>query len=223
METLGTRTIRTLFAPAPVGDLDARGAAEGAVIDRLFLEARTHNGWLDRPIEEATLRRLYELARMPPTAANTQPARFLFVKSAAAKERLRPALSAGNVDKTMAAPVTAVVAFDTRFHEQMLKLFPARPEMGASLAAMPEPALGAFLLQNASLQAGYLMLAARALGLDCGPMGGFDRQKVDEAFFSDGADGGWKSTLLINLGYGDPAKLHPRNPRLAFDEACRID
>jgi 3-hydroxypropanoate dehydrogenase len=189
-------------------------------VDKLFLNARTHNGWLDKPVDDATLQRLYELARMPPTAANSQPGRFLFVKSHAAKEKLRPTLSAGNVDKTMAAPVTAVVAYDTVFHEKMPKLFPARPEMGAQLAAMPQAARDFMLLQGGSLQAGYLILAARALGLDCGPMGGFDRQKVDEAFF---ADLPWKSIVLINIGYGDATKLYPRNPRLAFDEACRIE
>lgn len=187
---------------------------------QLFLDARTHNAWLDRPVDAATLRRVYELARMAPTAANTQPMRVLFVTSAAAKERLRPALAPGNVDKTMAAPVTAVVAYDTEFHAQMPKLFPARPEMGAQLGAMPAAARDSFLLLNSSLQAGYLMLAARALGLDCGPMGGFDKAKVDEEFF---AGTPWRSTVLINLGYGDPAKVYPRNPRLSFEEACRVE
>jgi 3-hydroxypropanoate dehydrogenase len=191
-----------------------------ATLDRLFLSARTHNGWLDRPVDKAVLRRLYELARMPPTAANSQPGRFLFVTSEAAKERLRPALAPGNVDKTMAAPVTVVVAYDAAFYEQMPRLFPARPEMGASLAAMPREAREAMATQSGTLQAGYLILAARALGLDCGPMGGFDRQKVDAAFF---AELPWRSTLLVNLGYGDPAKLYPRNPRLGFDDACRVE
>jgi 3-hydroxypropanoate dehydrogenase len=204
--------------PPPLTSIDHEVA--GAALEQLFLSAHTHNGWVDRGVNDATVRRLYELARMPPTAANTQPGRFVFVKSPAAKARLRPALSAGNVDKTMAAPLTAVVAYDTQFHEKMTKLFPARPEMGGHMAAMPSPARELFLLQNASLQGAYLILAARALGLDCGPMGGFDKQKVDEAFF---ADGRWKSTLLINIGYGDPAKVYPRNPRLDFDEACRIE
>jgi 3-hydroxypropanoate dehydrogenase len=197
----------------------SHAALDAAALEQLFLAARTHNGFAARPVDDATLRRLYELARMPPTAANSQPGRVYFVKSAEAKEKLRPTLSAGNLDKTMAAPVTAIVAYDTQFHEQMPKLFPARPEMGKALAAMPQEARDFMMLQNGSLQAAYLIIAARALGLDCGPMGGFDHQKVDAAFFSELP---WKSIVLINLGYGDPSKLHPRNPRLSFDEACRI-
>ncbi len=189
-------------------------------LDLLFLGARTHNAWLPRPVEDATLRRLYELARMPPTAANSQPLRLVFVRSAEAKERLRPALAPGNVEKTMAAPVTAIVAYDLRFHEKMPELFPARPEMGAGMAAMPEAARDRFLMQNGSLQGAYVILAARALGLDCGPMGGFDNAKVDAAFF---ADGRWRSNFLLNLGYGDASKVWPRNPRLDFDAACRIE
>jgi 3-hydroxypropanoate dehydrogenase len=190
------------------------------ILQQLFLEARTHNGWRAEPVDDITLRRLYEALRLGPTAANSVPARIVFVKSAEAKERLRPCLAPGNVEKTMSAPVTAIVAYDTRFHEKMPKLFPARPTMGEALAAMPPEQRDFMLLQNASLQAGYLILAARALGLDCGPMAGFDREKVDAAFF---ADKPWKSTLLINLGHGDPEKLFPRNPRLDFEEACRIE
>ncbi len=193
---------------------------DSTALDSLFLSARTHNGWLDRPVDAALLRRLYELARMPPTAANSQPGRFVFVTTAAARERLRPALAPGNVDKTMAAPVTVIAAYDTTFFEHMPTLFPARPEMRASLGGMPAEARDAMASQNGTLQAAYLILAARALGLDCGPMGGFDKQKVDAAFF---ADLPWRSTVLINLGYGDPAKLYPRNPRLAFEDACRIE
>jgi 3-hydroxypropanoate dehydrogenase len=193
--------------------------AEDSPLDRLFLEARTFSSWLDRPVSEATLRQVYELSRMAPTAANSHPGRVTFVVSAEAKERLRPALSAGNVDKTMRAPATAIVAFDTKFHEQMPKLFPARPEMGATFAAMPEAKRDPFLRQNSTLLAGYLIMAARALGLDCGPMGGFVPEQVDAAFF---AELPWKSILLVNLGYGDPSSLHPRNPRLSVDDACRI-
>ena len=189
-------------------------------LERLFLQARTHNGWLDAPVDDALLRRVYELARLGPTAANSVPGRFVFVRSAAAKERLRPALAAGNVDKTMAAPATVIVAYDEAFHTRMPELFPARPQMGETLAAMPADKRDWMLLQNASLQAGYLIMAARALGLDCGPMGGFDRAAVDRAFF-EGTP--WKSILLVNLGHGDPAKLHPRNPRLAFEQAARIE
>ncbi len=194
-------------------------ALDPALLDRLFFEGRTHNVWLDKPVEDATLKRLYELARMPPTAANSQPARFVFVKSAAAKERLRPTLAPQNVDKSMSAPVTAIVAFDSAFHEQMPKLFPARPEMKDSMGAMPEAAKSGFLTQNTSLQAAYFILACRALGLDCGPMAGFDAAKVNAEFF---ADSPWRASVLINLGYGDASKLYPRNPRLSFEEACKV-
>jgi 3-hydroxypropanoate dehydrogenase len=200
----------------------ADSTAEGApspFLARVFLEARTFSHWLDRDVTDATLHRLQELAQMPPTSSNGQPARVLFLKSAAAKERLRPALWPANVDKTMRAPVTAVVAYDTRFHERMPDLFPARPELARLLGALAGPARDAFLLQNTSLQAGYLILAARALGLDCGPMGGFDKQAVDDTFF---AELPWRSTLLLNLGYGDSRGLHPRNPRLGFGDVCRV-
>jgi 3-hydroxypropanoate dehydrogenase len=189
-------------------------------LERLFLQARTHGAWLEAPIDDALLHRLYELTGLGPTAANSVPARFVFVKSRDAKERLRPTLAAGNVDKTMAAPVTAIVAYDEAFHERMPQLFPARPQMRESLAAMPADKREFMLVQNGSLQAGYLIMAARALGLDAGPMGGFDRVGVDAAFF---AGTSWKSILLVNLGHGDPTKLHPRLPRLSFEQACRID
>ncbi len=186
----------------------------------LFTEARTHSAWLDRPVDDATLRRLYELTRMAPTSANSQPMRVVFVKSGAAKERLRPALAPLNVDKTMSAPVAAIVAYDTEFYEQMPKLFPARPEMRDHVKSRPEEVRNQMAYLSAALQAGYLILAARGLGLDVGPMGGFEPAKVDAEFFPDGR---WKSIVLINLGYGDPQKLFPRNPRLSFEEACRIE
>jgi 3-hydroxypropanoate dehydrogenase len=186
----------------------------------LFLNARTHRNWVDRPVDDGLLRRLYELARWPPTSANCEPMRVVFVRTREAKERLRPALSVGNVEQTMKAPVTAIVAYDTRFFEYMPKLAPHRPELGTAMAAQPEPARERTALQNGSLQGAYLILAARALGLDCGPMGGFDRAKVDEAFFPDGR---WRSNFLTNLGYGDASALRPRAPRLEFDEACRIE
>jgi 3-hydroxypropanoate dehydrogenase len=189
-------------------------------LDLLFLGARTHSAWLDRPVDDATLHRLWELTRMPPTSANSNPLRVVFVKSAAAKERLRPTLAPGNVDKTMTAPVTAIVAYDLEFAAKMGELFPARPEMGAGLAKMPEAARDRWVLLNGSLQAGYFILAARALGLDAGPMGGFDNAKVDAEFL---AGTSWRSNILVNLGYGDASKLFPRNPRLAFETACRID
>ena len=194
-------------------------ALNDAALKQLFIDARTFNKFQSRPVDDATLHSLVDLMKWGPTSMNTQPGRIVFVRSAEAKEKLRGALMGGNVDKTLAAPVTAIVAYDTEFHAQMPKLFPARPEMGASLAKMPPEAAAGFTLLNSSLQAGYLILAARALGLDCGPMGGFDSAKVNAAFF---ADLPWRSTVLINLGYGDPAQLYPRNPRLSFDEACRI-
>ncbi len=190
-----------------------------ADLDLLFLEARTHSAWLDRPVPDALLRRAYEIARMAPTGGNSQPMRVVFVKSAAAKDRLRPALSPGNVDKTMAAPATAIVAYDLEFYEKLPKLFPGRDSRAGMLAMAPEKRERA-AFQSGTLQGAYLILAARALGLDCGPMGGFDNAKVDAAFFPDGK---WKSNFLINLGYGDRAKLFPRNPRLDFEEACRIE
>jgi 3-hydroxypropanoate dehydrogenase len=199
---------------------DAPQTLDGDGLDLLFLKARTHYGWLDRPVDDALLRRLYELARMAPTSGNNQPMRIVFVKNPEAKERLLPALIPANVGKTKAAPVTAIVAYDTAFYELMPKLFPARPEMREAFAKMPDAVRDRLGFQGGTLQGAYLLLAARSLGLDCGPMGGFDAAKVDAAFFPDGR---WKSNFLINLGYGDPAKLQPRNPRLDFDEACRIE
>lgn len=186
----------------------------------LFTEARTHAAWLDRPVPDDLLERLYALVRMGPSGGNAQPLRLVFVKSPEAKERLRPALMPGNVDKTMSAPVTAIVAFDARYYDKLPQLFPARPETRDRIAGMPEALRDQLGIHSALLQAGYLILAARALGLDCGPMGGFEPAKVDAAFFPDSA---WRSLLLVNLGYGDRDKLFPRLPRLSFEEACRIE
>ncbi len=193
---------------------------DDAALELLFLNARTYRHWVDRPVEDTLLGRVYDLARWPPTSANSTPMRLVFIKSREAKERLRPALDAGNVEQTMMAPVTAVVAYDTQFFEAMSTFGLARPEMAARFAAAPEAVRERLAFQGGTLQGGYLMLAARALGLDCGPMGGFDRAKVDAAFFTDGR---WKSNFLLNLGYGDPSTLRPRAPRLDFDEACRIE
>jgi 3-hydroxypropanoate dehydrogenase len=198
----------------------ARAPLSAGDLDQLFLGARTFNAFRDVPVDDAILRQIYELARMGPTAMNCTPARFVYVKSPEAKERLRPTLAAGNVDKTMKAPVTAIVAYDEAFFEQMPKLFPARAGARDMLAGMPADKRDFMTLQNGSLQAAYFILAARACGLDCGPMGGFDRPAVDRAFF---AGTPWRSILLVNLGYGDATGLHPRNPRLAFEEACRIE
>jgi 3-hydroxypropanoate dehydrogenase len=189
------------------------------VLDALFLEARTHNGWADRPVEDSLLRQLWSLARLPPTATNSNPVRLVFLKSREAKERLKPALSAGNLDKTMSAPVTVIVARDTRFHEHLAPLTPGR-DMKPTFEKMTPEAHEQFTLMNGSLQGAYLILAARALGLDCGPMGGFDKAQVDATFL---AGTSWRSNFLLNLGYGDLAKVRPRAPRLDFEEACRIE
>jgi 3-hydroxypropanoate dehydrogenase len=184
---------------------------------QLFTAARTHNGFRPEALDDATLAALYDLLKWGPTAANGCPARFVFVRSPEAKARLKPALSPGNVDKTMAAPVTVIVARDLEFYEQLPTLFPhtdARAWFAGNAAAIEETSL-----RDSALQGAYLMLAARALGLDCGPMGGFDKAMVDAAFF---AGTPVKSVFLVNLGHGDASKLHPRNPRLPFAEACRI-
>jgi 3-hydroxypropanoate dehydrogenase len=163
------------------------------------------------------LRQVYDLTRFGPTSANSTPARFVFLTTAESKARILPALVPGNVEKTRTAPVTAIVAWDTEFYRKMDRLFP-HSNLGAMFAG--NPALSAeTAFRNSSLQGGYFILAARALGLDCGPMSGFDAQKVNAEFFPDGK---WKVNFLCNLGYGDPAKLHDRNPRLEFDEACVI-
>jgi 3-hydroxypropanoate dehydrogenase len=198
----------------------------------LFREARTHNVWLDRLVEDDLLHQLYDLMKWGPTSANCCPVRVLFLRTRPAKERLRPALSPGNVDKTMKAPVTAILAYDSKFYEQLPRLFPAAPGMKDMFVSSSELA-ATTALRNGSLQGAYFMLAARSLGLDCGPMSGFDNAKVDQEFFPapvawTNADGGFiaagavKSNFLCNLGYGDAAKLFPRGPRLAFDEACQL-
>ncbi|NFV79498.1 malonic semialdehyde reductase [Magnetospirillum aberrantis] len=188
-----------------------------SALDTLFLTARTHNRFLDRAVPEALLRQAWDLARMGPTAVNCQPMRVVFVQGSEAKERLKPALAAGNLDKTMAAPVTAIVALDMEFHEKLPTLFPhadARSWYVGNDALIAETAM-----RNATLQGAYLILALRSLGLDCGPMSGFDPAAVDAAFF---AGTPVKSNFLINIGYGDAAALYPRGPRLDFDDACRI-
>ena len=190
----------------------------GEDLDLLFRGARTHNAWLDRPVEDTLLKQVYDLAKMGPTSANMCPMRVVFVRSKEAKERLKPALDAGNVDKTMKAPVTAVVGMDVHFYEQLPKLFP-HADAKAWFKDLPESVLEYLALRNSSLQGAYLMLAARALGLDCGPMSGFNNAKVDETFFAGTTV---KSNFLCNLGYGDTSKLYPRSPRLSFDEACQL-
>ena len=203
-----------------------------AALDQLFRQARTHNAWLDRPISDETLRELYDLMKWGPTSANCLPLRVLFLRTQEAKERLRPALSPGNVDKTMAAPVTAILAYDELFYEKLPLLFPHNPGIREVFASSPELAeITAF--RNGTLQGGYFLLAARSLGLDCGPMSGFDNAKVDAEFFTAAAcaeetetevppTGRVKSNFLCNLGYGDSSHLFPRSPRLSFEEACRL-
>jgi 3-hydroxypropanoate dehydrogenase len=195
-------------------------------LDVLFRKARTHNAWLDKPVSDDLLRELYELMKYGPTSANSNPARIVFLRTKEAKERLRPALSPTNVDKTMKAPVTAIVAYDLKFFEQIPNLFPNNPAMRVNFADNQKLAeITAF--RNGTLQGGYFILAARSLGLDCGPMSGFDNAKVDEEFFfasagNPAAFDDVKSNFLCNLGYGDASKLFPRNPRLAFEDACRL-
>lgn len=190
---------------------------DDAGLDLIFRNARTHNGWLDRPVEPALLRRIYDVARMGPTSANCSPQRIVFVASKEAKERLKPALSEGNRDKTMAAPVTAIFAYDLTFYEHLPRLFPHNPTARDWFAGKPHAEATA--LVNGTLQAAYFMITARAFGLDCGPMAGFDKAVVDQAFFPEGT---WKSNFLCNLGYGDASKLFPRSPRLDFEEACKV-
>ncbi len=192
---------------------------DSQALDTLFRTARTQNGFLGQPVADEKIRALYELMKLGPTTMNTQPGRFVFVKSPAAKEKLRPALSPGNLDKTMAAPCTVIVAYDMHFYEFLPRTFPNNPNAKAIFEGK-DAINQTVCLRNGSLQGAYLIIAARALGLDCGPMSGFDNAKVDAAFFPDGR---WKSNFLCNLGSGDPAKVFPRNPRLTFEEACRIE
>jgi len=186
-------------------------------LDQIFREARTHNAWLQKQVPAEALRQAYELARWGPTSANSSPARFVFLTSEAAKARLLPALAPLNVDKTKAAPVTVIIAWDTEFYEKLPKLFPHK-DMRSMFRGNAD-LIEATAFRNSSLEGGYFILAARALGLDCGPMSGFDAGKVNAEFFPDGK---WKSNFLCNLGYGDHTKLFPRNPRLFFDEACLV-
>lgn len=187
-------------------------------LDLVFRTARTHNVWRDQPVDDALLRQVYDLAKIGPTSANMCPMRIVFVKSAEAKEKLRPALDPGNVEKTLKAPVTAIIGMDVRFYEKLPKLFP-HADARAWFKDLPEGVLTTIALRNSSLQGAYFILAARALGLDCGPMSGFNNAKVDEAFFGGTTI---KSNFLCNLGYGDPSVLYPRSPRLDFDEACQV-
>lgn len=186
-------------------------------LDIIFREAHTHTVWLDMPVSDTLIQQIYDLLKWAPTSANSSPARFVFVRSAAAKQRLLPAVSPGNLEKTRTAPVTAIIAYDTEFYEKLPKLF--LHEDARSWFAGNQPLIDTTVFRNGTLQGGYLIIAARALGLDAGPMSGFDNAKVDKEFFPDGKV---RSNFLVNLGYGDHTKMHPRNPRLPFADAAQI-
>jgi 3-hydroxypropanoate dehydrogenase len=202
------------------------------VLDRLFRTARSFSYWLDRPVSDHMLNRLYDLMKWGPTSVNGCPARILFLRTAEAKQRLVPALATTNVEKVLAAPVTAIIGYDLRFYDQMAKLSPHAPGYRDVFAQCPELA-EVTARRNSSLQGAYLILAARALGLDCGPLSGFDNAKVDQEFFGAGKVveeyhqeffpvTHVRSNFLCNVGYGDRSRIHPRNPRLSFDEACAL-
>ena len=189
-------------------------------LDKILRDARTHNGFQDRPVTDDQLRAIHEIMKWGPTSANSQPARIIFVRTPEGKEKLRPALSSGNTAKTMSAPVTAIVAYDTRFYEHLPRTFP-HDQTAQSWFSGPGKEEVAFLtaFRNGTLQGAYLIIAARSLGLDVGAMSGFDNAKVNEAFFPDGR---FKSNFLCNIGYGDPSKLFNRSPRMSFEDACTL-
>ena len=188
-----------------------------AALEQLFTKARTHHAWTAAAVEDELLGQLYELVKWGPTSANSLPMRVLFLKSKDAKEKLIPAIAPGNVDQVRAAPVTAIVAYDQKFYDRLPELMTAF-DARSMFASNPELAeKSAF--RNSSLQGGYFILAARALGLDAGPMSGFDNAKVDELFFKNSS---WRSNFLCNLGHGDDSKLYPRGPRLMFNDVCKI-
>lgn len=186
-------------------------------LQQIFTEARTHHGWLENPVSDAQLQEIYNLAKWGPTSVNSLPMRIEFVKSSAAKEKLLPTLQGSNVEQVKAAPVTAIIAFDEKFYDELPTLFPAfdAKSLFVSNAAFSERTA----FQSGTLQGAYFMLAARALGFDVGPMAGFDNAKVDDAFFKGTS---WKSNFLCNIGYGDDSTLYPRGPRLSFEQACKI-
>ncbi len=186
-------------------------------VKQIFTEARTHSNWLNEPVSDDLLKRVYDMAKFGPTSANCSPLRIVFVKTKAAKERLKPALMEGNVAKTMAAPVTAILAFDMKFYDHMPMLFPQTD--AKSWFVGNDPLIFETALRNSSLQGAYFIIAARACGLDCGPMSGFDKGKLDQEFFKGTS---FRANFLCNLGYGDKNKLHPRNPRFKFEDICQI-
>lgn len=188
-----------------------------AALDQIFRQARTHRSWTGEPVSDVVLQAAYDLARMAPTSGNCSPMRALFVKSPEAKERLKPALSQGNVEQTMKAPVTAIIGYDLQFHDLLPRLYPFAD--ARNWYAGDDQLIQATAFRNGSLQGAYFIIAARAVGLDCGPMSGFDNAKVDATFFPDGRV---KSNFLCNVGYGDGGRMQARAPRLEFDEACTI-
>jgi 3-hydroxypropanoate dehydrogenase len=187
-------------------------------IAQLFLEARTHNDWQDKDVSDDLLEKVWDMARWAPTSMNCCPARITFIKSAEAKEKLVACLSEGNVKKTLAAPVTAIIAMDMRFFTNLPRLFPSFPGAAEMFESTPDLS-DETAFRNSTLQGAYFLLACRAVGLDCGPMSGFDKNKVDDAFFKDST---FKSNFLMNIGYGDKAGLYDRGPRPAFDEVCKV-
>jgi 3-hydroxypropanoate dehydrogenase len=193
-------------------------AISDEALDTIFRAARTQNKWSDQPVSDAMLMAVYELMRWGPTSGNTTPARFLFLTSAESKSRLKPYLDKGNQEKTMHAPAVTIIGYDLDFPKTLAELAPNNPNAGAYYAGKPE-LVRTDAFRNGTLQGAYFIIAARALGLDCGPMGGFDREGVDKEFF---AGTNIKSNFLCALGHGDPAGVRPRNPRLSFDEACKI-
>ena len=198
--------------PAPVSD---------AALDQIWRQARTHNGWTNESVPETLIRATYDLTKMGATSANCSPARFVFLQSDAAKQRLLPHLLGTNAEKTMAAPWVVIIAHDLEFHEKIPQLFPHNP--GAKDWFLDDAARETTAFRNGTLQGAYLMLAARALGLDCGPMSGFDNAGVDKEFFLDNEDTKhWRSNWLCNIGHGDESQLFERSPRLSFSEACQI-
>lgn len=197
--------------------IERKTALSDSALDQLFREARTHFAWQDKPVPEELMKELYNLVKMGPTSANGGHGRFVFVTTEEGKAKLLPTMAEGNVEKTRTAPVTVIVAYDTRFHEQLPKLFPIydlKPMFDGNAPMIEEHAL-----RNSSLQGGYLILAARALGLDAGPMSGFDPDRVNAEFFPDGQ---YRVNFIMNIGYGDESKLFPRLPRLEFEEAAQI-
>jgi 3-hydroxypropanoate dehydrogenase len=206
-------------APFEQNPPEGRTRLANDVLDQLFLKARTFNSFQDREVSDELLQQLYDVARWAPTSANMNPGRFLFLKSAAAKQRLKPHMFHTNQDKVMGAPVVVIVARDPAYLDQLPKLMPLVHELIRPGFESIPGAVESTLVRNATLQGAYLTLAARALGLDCSPMSGFDNAGVDQEFF---AGNGWQSDYVINLGYGDVSSLWPRNPRLPFSAACDI-